>query len=46
VHWPWDILGGAVVGILSGVIIHLLVLPYYRKLSEPAPAAPIPPIQI
>jgi len=34
VHWPWDILGGAVVGILSGVVIHLLVAPYYRKLSE------------
>lgn len=41
VHWPLDILGGAIIGILSGVLIHLLVLPYYRKLSEPDLVAPL-----
>jgi undecaprenyl-diphosphatase len=46
VHWPWDILGGAAIGILSGVIVHILVLPYYRRLSEPKTLAVPPPVQI
>jgi undecaprenyl-diphosphatase len=27
VHWPIDILAGALVGILSGIIVHLLIKP-------------------
>lgn len=46
VHWPLDILGGILVGVISASIIHILVLPYYRKLKEPrAPLVP-PPVQI
>lgn len=33
VHWPFDILSGAVVGILSGIIMHRLVKPTAEKLS-------------
>lgn len=28
VHWPLDVLGGAVVGLVSGFIVHLLIKPY------------------
>jgi len=38
VHWPLDILGGAAVGILSGILVHALVGPSLGKIyATPAP---------
>jgi len=37
VHWPLDILGGIVIGILSGMIVHLILKPYRLK-PKPAPS--------
>jgi undecaprenyl-diphosphatase len=34
VHWPGDILGGAAIGILSGLLIYLLLSPQFRGLSQ------------
>jgi len=39
VHWPSDIIAGAVVGVLSGIFVHLLLKSYFQKLREPLPAA-------
>ena len=40
VHWPADILGGIVVGLVSGYIVHALLAPYARELrKEKAPDA-------
>jgi len=38
VHWPSDIIAGAVVGILSGLFVHSLLKNYFEKLKEPLPA--------
>ncbi len=35
VHWLFDIVAGAVVGILSGIFVHLLLLKYLKKIKEP-----------
>ena len=35
VHWPSDIIAGAVVGILSGVFVHSILKNYLKKLKEP-----------
>ncbi|MDP3948726.1 MAG: phosphatase PAP2 family protein [bacterium] len=37
VHWPSDIIAGAVVGVLSGIFVHLLLKKYLQKLKEPLP---------
>lgn len=37
VHWPSDIIAGAVVGILSGIFVHSLLKSYFQKLKEPLP---------
>lgn len=37
VHWPSDIVAGAVVGILSGLFVHSLLKSYLEKLKEPLP---------
>jgi undecaprenyl-diphosphatase len=34
VHWPADILSGAVIGLLSAWTIHQLLKPYFPKLNE------------
>jgi undecaprenyl-diphosphatase len=31
VHWPLDILGGIVIGILSGILIHLILIKEFKK---------------
>jgi undecaprenyl-diphosphatase len=33
VHWPLDIVGGAIVGVLSGLFVHWLLKPTLLKLS-------------
>jgi undecaprenyl-diphosphatase len=33
-HWPLDVLGGAIIGILSGLLIHLLLSPQFKSLSQ------------
>ncbi|MBU6500623.1 MAG: phosphatase PAP2 family protein [Patescibacteria group bacterium] len=33
VHWPADILGGALIGLVCGLVSHRLVKPYWRKLA-------------
>ena len=38
VHWPLDIVGGAIVGILCAMIVHKLLEPSLKKLA-PAPIA-------
>lgn len=35
VHWPLDILGGIVIGILSGVIVHALSKNNWEKMAGP-----------
>lgn len=37
VHWPSDIIAGAVVGILSGIFVHVLLKKHLEKLKEPLP---------
>ncbi len=34
VHWPGDILGGFIVGVASGWIVHKLVLSYWREIEN------------
>ncbi len=34
VHWPFDILGGAGVGIASGFLVHLLMRPHFGKFQS------------
>jgi len=43
VHWPMDILGGAIIGLASGFFTHWLVKPIFEKLSaaEPRGADPL-----
>lgn len=38
VHWPLDVLGGVVIGLLSGWAIHRLLKPYFLKLNEEKPS--------
>lgn len=33
VHWPFDIAGGAGVGILSGIVVYRLIEPYLKKID-------------
>jgi undecaprenyl-diphosphatase len=33
IHWPFDIIGGALIGIISGVIVHRLVRKYWLSLE-------------
>ncbi len=33
-HWPLDILGGAAIGILSGLMVHLILLPQFKSLPK------------
>ncbi len=40
VHWPSDIIAGAVVGILSGIFVHSLLKKHLEKLKEPLPVTP------
>lgn len=35
VHWPYDILGGIAIGLVSGWIVHLIVRPYKARLLGP-----------
>ena len=35
VHWPMDILGGILVGVLSAIFIHKLLKPYWGRLVKP-----------
>lgn len=35
VHWPSDIIAGAVVGILSGLFVHAFLGKYLKKLKKP-----------
>jgi len=35
VHWPYDILGGIIIGLASAAFIHWLLKTYREKLSEP-----------
>lgn len=35
VHWPLDILGGIVVGILCAILVHKLFKPYWNRLNRP-----------
>lgn len=35
VHWPFDIVGGMILGLFSGGIVHLMVRPSLRALSAP-----------
>ncbi len=37
VHWPSDIIAGALVGILSGLFVHSLLKSYFKKLKDPLP---------
>jgi undecaprenyl-diphosphatase len=34
VNWPFDILGGIAVGVLSGFAVHHVVKPYFEKIKE------------
>lgn len=34
VHWPMDVLGGAVIGILSGLLIHSLLSTQFKSLLQ------------
>lgn len=34
VHWPLDVLGGAVVGVVSGLFVYVILSPYRRKLKK------------
>ncbi len=38
VHWPLDIVAGAVVGILGGILVHSLLKSYFKKLKEHMPS--------
>ncbi len=35
VHWPLDVIGGAVVGILSGILVHHVLKPSFKALFRP-----------
>ena len=34
VHWPLDIIAGAIVGILSAISVHLLLSKYFKEIKE------------
>ncbi len=36
VHWPLDVLGGAIVGIVSAVLVHGILEPHLQKIWQPA----------
>ncbi len=33
VHWPADVLGGIVIGILSAILVHKILAPYFGKIE-------------
>lgn len=35
VHWPLDIVAGAIIGVLSGIFIHFILSDYLKKLAMP-----------
>lgn len=38
VHWPFDIAGGAIIGILGAYLVHTMLAPYANALKEKQPA--------
>ncbi len=40
VHWPYDIAGGALIGIACGLIVHWALRKYRKELYRAKPAAP------
>lgn len=36
VHWPFDIVAGAVVGILSALLMHFVLRKYFNELNKPS----------
>jgi undecaprenyl-diphosphatase len=38
VHWPLDILGGVLVGVLSGIVVHALFRPTIERIKNPREA--------